>query len=79
MDHYIQIGNQIINLELLTNVHFVPKVSDLNRSLLVLYFGNSEGGTQIYDIEAEQLWRFLSRSALNITPVQTAEDEAIAP
>ena len=79
MDHYIQIGNQIFNLGLLTNVFFVPKNPDLKRSLLVLYFANSEAGTQLNGDEAEQLWRFLSRSALNITPVQTSEEEEIAP
>lgn len=77
MDHYIQIGNLIINLGLLTNVFYVPKNPELKTSLLVLYFANSEAGTQLNGAEAEQLWHFLRRSALNLTPVQTAEEEAI--
>lgn len=79
MDHYIQMGNQIINLELVTNVYFVPKTPDVNRSVLTLFFWNSAAGTNLYDAEAEQLWYFLSHAAINVTPAQTTEDEAIAP
>lgn len=74
----IQIGNQTTNLELLTNAHFLPKNSEVNRSVLLLYFANSASGIQLYNDEAERFWAYLHSSSFDITPVRPATEEVIA-
>lgn len=64
MAQFIQIGNRIINLELLTNVIYVPAQTNESRPFLVAYFANSAIAEQFSGSEADQLWNCLKDTSL---------------
>lgn len=78
MPKYVRVGNRILNLELVVSAQFVPPNSDINKGVLTLHFLNPDAMLVLFSDEADRVWHLLNSGALNITPRQTSNSEAIA-
>lgn len=63
---FIQIGNTIINLQLVTSVCHASTEDDIN-TYTWIYF-NHDDSVILEGEKAKRFWRFLRDSSMNITP-----------
>ncbi|HCF26954.1 MAG TPA: hypothetical protein DEV81_07035 [Cyanobacteria bacterium UBA11049] len=65
MPRFAQVGNRIINLELITSVIYTPEIDD-NKSLLVVRFTNPNTLEEFTQEQADQLWRVLKDASIKV-------------
>lgn len=66
MPKFAQVGNRIINLELITNAVYVPPQTDESKSYLIVFFARSDGSEIFREAEADQLWRVLKDASFRV-------------
>lgn len=66
MPRFAQVGNRIINLELITNVMYVPPQTEESRSFLFVFFANANAAEQFTEEQADQLWTVLKESSFRV-------------
>jgi hypothetical protein len=66
MPRFAQVGNRIINLELITNAMYVPSETEESRSFLFIFFANANAAEQFTEEQADQLWRVLKDASFRV-------------
>ena len=66
MPKFVQIGNQIINLNLITNATYVASQTNESKSFLFVFFANSNTAEQFTESQADQLWELLKDVSFRI-------------
>lgn len=66
MPRFAQVGNRIINLELISNAMYVAPETDESRSFLFVFFANANTAEQFTEEQADQLWRVLKDASFRV-------------
>lgn len=64
---FIQIGRNIINLQTITNVVYIPPIEG-NKAYAIIHFNREDNNVLLEDKEATTFWHSLQKSSLNLTP-----------